>query len=555
MFSPKPLASLGLFLSLGIVLAGNPRPASEDDHLREDEKLLRENGVGTNGEGLLAFLRQRTPTAAEVQKMAALVRQLGHKNFAKRNRAEKEILRYGRVARRDLVQALKNPDLEIADRAQKCLTKIDNGPGALLPAAVVRVLAFRRPAGAVQALLDYIPFTDDETVEEEVFTALKALGIREGKPDPLLVKALIDPKAVRRAAAAYVVGRLKDPGHRPAVHKLLEDDDVRVRFRAALGLVAAKDKRAVATLVDLLADGPVEMTERVEVMLMHIAGEQAAGIYRAGTSAAERKKWRDAWARWWDANSPRIDLASIPERPPFLNLTLLPEMNANKIWECTADGKQRWQISDLQTPIDAHALPTGRVLVAEMAGNRVTERDRQGKVRWEFKVQRPVVCQRLANGNTYIGTNHKVFEVTPAGKEVFAYSPEADFYIHSSHRLANGHVVCLSMTGIVREVNTAGKEVRSFNLGQAGGRNWSGVEGLPGKRYLVADCAKGEVLEVNAAGKPLWQFQMAGACYANRLPNGNTLVAAGTKVVEVDKKGKVVWSKNLASSLWRVHRR
>jgi HEAT repeats/PQQ-like domain len=550
----KPLAFLGLGLTLGVVLAANPGPA-EDNRLKEDENLLRQQGVGTDSAGLLAFLRRRTPTADQQEKVAALIRQLGHKRFILRNRAEKELLRYGRLARPSLARALKDPDLEIADRAQRCLGRIDNGPGPFLPAAAVRLLARRRPAGTVQALLDYVPFADDDSVEEEILIALRALGAPQGKAEPALVKALADPRAARRAAAAYVVGRLKDPGHRPAVVKLLQDGAARVRFRAAQGLLAAKDKRAVATLVDLLADGPLEITERVEVLLLHIAGERTAGIYREGESAAERKKWRDAWARWWDAHGSKIDLANIPEQPPFLNLTVLPEMNANKVWECGPDGKERWQITDLRTPIDAHALPTGRVLVAEMEGNRVTERDRQGKVRWQFKVQRPVVCQRLANGNTYIGTNHKVFEVTPAGKEVFAYSPEGSFYIHSSHRLANGHVVCLSMSGIVCEVNAAGKEVRSLQLNQAGGRNWSGVEGLPGNRYLVADCAKGDVFEVDAAGKTLWQFQMANACYANRLPNGNTLVAGGTKVVEVTKKGKVVWTKNTATTLWRVHRR
>jgi hypothetical protein len=67
---------------------------------------------------------------------------------------------------------------------------------------------------------------------------------------------------------------------------------------------------------------------------------------------------------------------------------------------------------------------------------------------------------------------------------------------------------------------------------------------------------QGKVVEVDAAGKVVWEYQIAGACYAQRLPNGNTLVVSNaTGIVEVDRHGKKVWERAITSSLWRAHRR
>jgi len=55
----------------------------------------------------------------------------------------------------------------------------------------------------------------------------------------------------------------------------------------------------------------------------------------------------------------------------------------------------------------ARRAARGRPLLsAEHYGNRVTERDvHTSKVVWEYKIPRPVVAQRLSNGNTFIATH------------------------------------------------------------------------------------------------------------------------------------------------------
>src|SRR5439155_2568044 len=124
--------------------------------------------------------------------------------------------------------------------------------GNALPTAAARLVALRKPAGAVEVLLDYLPFVDNDTMLNEVQTALTALAMTDGKPDAALVRALGDKLALRRAAAAEALARAGGPEQRAAVRKLLGDADLMVRFRAALALGAVGQKEAVPVLIDLL---------------------------------------------------------------------------------------------------------------------------------------------------------------------------------------------------------------------------------------------------------------------------------------------------------------
>src|SRR5262249_1739519 len=134
--------------------------------------------------------------------------------------------------------------LERSRRAQKCMDEIRKGPGPALPIAVARLLARppankeHSPAAAMRVLLSYIPFADDESVEEEVFTALTLLSVREPKVDPLIPEALKDALPQRRSAAAHVLGRVGQKEHVLALRKLVEDQSPFVRYRAAQSLIA-----------------------------------------------------------------------------------------------------------------------------------------------------------------------------------------------------------------------------------------------------------------------------------------------------------------------------
>jgi HEAT repeat protein len=538
---------------LAAAALGAPAARADDDPTAEDEKVVKGAGLGAEGPALLEFFRKRTLTDDDRKQFADLIKQLGDEDFAKREEASRELIKRGSPVLPLLRQATRDKDPEISRRAAEGVEALEKGPGTALPMAAARLLGKRAPEKAATALLAYLPFADDSAVEQTVLDVLVSLAGR-AETAAALQAALKDEAAVKRGAAAFVLGRSADKDVRAAVLPLLADKSQRVRFRAAQGLLEAREKAAVPALIDLVADGPADGVGEVEDVLARLAGDatpDAAG----GDDAEGRQKRRAAWAKWWKDNGDKLDLAKALEAEPFLNLTVVPEMHANKVWECGKDGKPRWTIAkDLQCPIDAQVLPGGRILVAELNGGRVTERDRDGKILWEHKVDTPIYCQRLANGNTFISTNHKFFVVTREGKEVMAYSPPEgnSFFMHSVQRLKNGHVVVVSMDGQIREVDAAGKEVRTLKLETPGG--WNGITGAPNGHYLVSGA--GVVQEIDTTGKKVWEYKINGACYASRLPNGNTLVVSnGSGLTEVNRQGETVWSQKIDTSLWRGHRR
>lgn len=526
-----------------------------DEQGDADAKLLREQKVGVEDEGLRAFLRKRTPTKEELATIDTLVDRLGARSFAVRQKAHDELLKWGPAAIEALRRAMASMDLEISRRAERCVAEISQ-IGSELPRAAVRQLTRNKTPDALTVLLAYVPHADDDEVTEAVLAALLQLHDPK-KVSDLLLLASKDAAPARRAAAAHVLGRHASDKAREAATKLLADPMVKVRFRAAQALLIGHDKKAVPVLIQLLGETAENERWQVEELLARlpgtIKGEPALPLPPADQKPESSKKYRDDWLRWWEQHGANADLAKLDDRPGFLNVTLVPEMHARKVWEYGPDGKVRWELTqDLRNPIDAQVLNNGRVLIAELDG-RVTERDRTGRIVWEHKVQTPIYCRRMPNGNTFISTNHACFIVTPAGKEVFRYEAEGGFFIHSIQQMPTGQIVCISMNGDVREIAPDGKVVRTIPLEDRG--SWSGIEGLPGGRYLCV--GGGKIREIDTTGKVIWKLDVPSACYATRLPSGNTLVVVNNNrgLVEVTRDGKTVGEKAMGTSLWRVHRR
>jgi hypothetical protein len=543
-------------LLLVSVLPAVRAEAPSDAAVKEDERLVSEAKVNPDAAGLLAFLRKRTLTENDRQTMARLVRQLGSRSFAQREAASRKLAAWGPPALAFLTPARLSPDIEVVRRAQRCIEEINKGPGPALPAAAARLLGLRKPPEGVAVLLAYLPYADDESVREAVLEALLVLADNKDRQAPLR-PALTDPLTLKRAAAGYVLGRSPDKELRALVKRLLADKEEVVRLRSAQGLLAANDKDAVPALIALLDSPAPDLLWQVEEQLLRIAGEEGPAA-PASTDRKERQLYRERWAKWWEANAARVDLAKVALTPPLRGWTVIAQMSTSKVYEIDRQGKVRWTIGNLSGPIDAYVLPGERVLIAEHHGSRVTERNLRGEVLWEKKLgDRPVAAQRLANGNTFIVTYSSVLEVTRGGKEVYHYRPNGTAgRIYGGCKMRNGRIVCVTLEGRVLELDSVnGKEIKSFASGLNGCYS---VQGLPGGRYLVASYNEGKVYELDAGGKVVWQHVFASAYHAERLANGHTLIASHgqSRVIEVDRKGKILADHGTNnSSVWRVHRR
>src|SRR5262249_52358484 len=138
-----------------------------------------------------------------------------------------------------LRDAVKDGDLETVKRLERCMQRIENEPANRLASAAIRLLALRRPAGAAEALLAYLPFAETDYVEGGP-PALATVAQRGAKPDPALLKALTHSRMDARPAAAEALAQGGGPDAPPAVRKLLADDSLNLRLRVALAL-APKD--------------------------------------------------------------------------------------------------------------------------------------------------------------------------------------------------------------------------------------------------------------------------------------------------------------------------
>ncbi len=250
-----------------------------------------------------------------------------------------------------------------------------------------------------------------------------------------------------------------------------------------------------------------------------------------------------------------MDLSRIG-REPALGLRVVCELQGAKgggrVVAFGADEKVRWEIDSVEGPIDFQVLPNGHVLIAEINVRKVTERDRQGKVVFEKQVsESPMTCLRLPSGNTFIATYHEVLEVTRDGKLVFSL-PRPGQSIYCAQKLQNGNILTLDAGGQIIELTTEGKEVRRVAAGDTS--NWGGFEILPNGHFIVARCGLHQVVEIDAAGKQVWEAKIEWPTWAGRLSNGRTLVACAHTglVAEFDRAGNKVWEMKLTGRPCRM---
>ena len=148
-------------------------------------------------------------------------------------------------------------------------------------------------------------------------------------------------------------------------------------------------------------------------------------------------------------------------------------------------------------------------------------------------------------------------EFGPDGRTLYLRYPGEGLFLFYAQRLTNGRIVFIANPGIIREIDTAsGNELKTIRLGSEFG-GWCGVETLNGGHYLVAFLNSGKVLEVDAAGKTVWECLIPGACHATRLADGSTVVAntTGMRLVTVDRSGRLRQEIRTEGRPWRVHAR
>jgi hypothetical protein len=528
-----------------------------------DEQVLKENKIPADGPGLLEFFRRHIVQSADEDRIKTLIRQLGDDDFNRREEASLQLNAVGLPARSFLLKAASDLDAEIAHRAKECLKRLDEGTAATVVGAAVRTLAKLKPDGAAEALLAYLPSAADETLAEEVRLALAGLAAGNGKADSVLAVALTDHSALKRAAAAFALGRAKVTDRLPAVRKLLQDADPAVRYRTALALAAARQKEALPALIGMLDKLSSADAGRAEELLYRVADEKTAPpsppspSVIGGTTGNDGAARRKIWQEWWDANGAKVDADRMENAARTLGYTLVVLLDQGRVFELDSANHPRLQFDRLDFPLDAQLLPDDHLLVAEHNGNRVTERNGKNEIVWEKRIEGPLSAQRLPNGNTFIASRSQLIEVDREGKETSSIDRPNGELIMKAKKLTNGDIAVITQLGTNRFVllTDKGHEIRSFNvdLKYSGGR----IEVLPNGNLLLPEAGDNRVVERDKSGNVVWEVAAEQPIAAVRLPNGHTLITSMSehRAVEVDREGKEVWEYRQDTRVTRAFRR
>src|SRR5262249_30656058 len=250
---PRDFAMTRRFLLPLVLLAAaalpDPARAADPDPVLADEMALKVVGLPTDGPGLVDFFRLRGQADVPPEKVAALVKQLDTADLAVREKACGELIAIGPPALPELRRAARDGDsADAAALAQRCLKALD-ADSARLTAAAARLLTVRRPAGAAETLLAFLPYVENDSVLDDVKTTPATVAYREGKPDDALFKALGDDTPLRRAVAIEVLCSNGRAEPRATLRKLLQDPVPVVRFQAGIALVQCNDAEAVTTMI------------------------------------------------------------------------------------------------------------------------------------------------------------------------------------------------------------------------------------------------------------------------------------------------------------------
>ena len=181
----------------------------------------------------------------------------------------------------------------------------------------------------------------------------------------------------------------------------------------------------------------------------------------------------------------------------------------------------------------------------------------KGEVLWEKRIFGPLAVQRLANGNTFVGTDSVLDEFDAKGKEVSALTIPGE-RIMKAARLPNGESVCLTTEERVVRLDAAGKEVSSFPVKISTKLFGGKLHVLSNGHVLVPLNAEDRVVEYNGTGEKVWEAKVEQPITATRLANGNTLVTSmlpAKGAMEFDRYGNMVWQFKANTRVTRAFRR
>jgi len=513
--------------------------------------ILRQQAIEPRLESITGYLKGLSPTAENKKHLTALFMQLGGDDFARRELAMRQLIAMPVIGANDLATAIDSDESEIHLRAQQVAAARTNGnASSSVAVACFRTISRRKIAGASATVLEVLPLYQEEFVLSAAREALKVTSRVEDIP--MLRAASQNGSIETRVAAIGALAAIAGDDARPNLATLVAEDSPRIKLAAARALADRGDRACLPPLVQLLSAPDARVRHASISTLRALTGRSSD--YAAWLEPKSQATAIAQWEKWLTADASSATL-NHPLRPADLEMgrTLICLYGKNEVVELDSAGHQTFAISEPGgCPWACQGLATGGRLVAMYSENLIVEYRPDGKERVRIPVPGgPMSVQRLDNGNTLVACNNgqKVVEVEDSGKVV--WEVEMSGGPCDAARLDNGHtLVTLQNNNTVVEIDSAGKEIwkiEELHTPRSAMR-------LENGNTLICDLGSGKVIEYDPSGNEAWsQSNLTSPFGAQRLSDGTTVISDTQSIKEIDRGGKLVNEKEMAS-MGRVHR-
>ena len=176
-----------------------------------------------------------------------------------------------------------------------------------------------------------------------------------------------------------------------------------------------------------------------------------------------------------------------------------------------------------------------------------------GQVAWEHAAPLSNDLSLLDNGNILFTTGDGVLELNSRGDTIFRY--QSDCHVFACQRLPNGNTfVGECEKGRLLEVTPKGRIARAVVILPKGSKAddmafMRNARWLPNGHYLVAHYRGEKAVEYDARGRVVWEVSTPGRAHSViRLPNGNTIVS----IADADKNPRIEEYTPDKQLVWRL---
>jgi outer membrane protein assembly factor BamB len=389
------------------------------------------------------------------------------------------------------------------------------------------------------SILELSPLLDSDHLVHSAAAAIVSTATADDRQRLTAAVVGSDPNA--RALAIGGLVKVAGEEAKASLVKATEIGDDRAKLAGARALINLGERSSLKTFVTLLSAENARTRLRSHQALRTVTGQTIA--FSAEGKPEDRAKSVEAWQKWLDTDGQTAKLnLPLPDADVPLGRTLLVSFGQSVIVELDSDRKERWR-QRLSNPWACQGLPNGNRLIAAFAQNQniVVEYNEDGKEIWrkEKLPSIPYSVQRLENGNTLVccADVQQVIEISPDGSSKSMQVAGRPMY---AQRLENGNtLVALQQGGRVVEL-----DAKNQTVWEARGMNGPCFcQRLESGNTLIVQMHTGQVVEVDASGqKTVWtsRVPLVNPICAQRLSNGNTLIADNNGVMEVDPTGQQV---------------